>query len=60
MIQNPWKGLAPYREPKDTDESSYLFCGRDKAARESERPPFWKPAYFPCSDLPDTFPCPSA
>ena len=34
MIQNPWKGLAPYREPKDTDESSYLFCGRDKAARE--------------------------
>ena len=34
MIQNPWKGLAPYREPSEGDEQTYLFCGREKASKE--------------------------
>lgn len=34
MMQNPWKGLAAYREPKADDEFVYKFCGRENAAIE--------------------------
>lgn len=34
MKQNPWKGLAAYREPKAADEFTYAFCGRENATRE--------------------------
>lgn len=33
MINNPWRGLASYKDPEFTD-SKYLFCGRDKATNE--------------------------
>ena len=31
-MQNPWKGLAAYKEPKPTDDYTYLFCGRESAS----------------------------
>ena len=34
MKQNPWKGLAAYREPKAADEFTYAFCGREHATKE--------------------------
>ena len=34
MMQNPWKGLAAYKEPKAGDEFVYKFCGRESATIE--------------------------
>lgn len=34
MKQNPWKGLAAYKEPKAADEFTYAFCGREAATNE--------------------------
>lgn len=33
-MQNPWRGLAAYHEPKETDSYSYKFCGRNAAIKD--------------------------
>ena len=37
MIQNPWRGLASYREPMPDDIYRYKFCGRSAATRDLTR-----------------------
>ena len=32
--RNPWRGLAAYKEPKNTDEYKYKFCGRERETKE--------------------------
>ena len=35
MLQNnPWRCLAAYKEPKQNDKESFLFCGREKESHE--------------------------
>lgn len=34
MYKNPWRCLAAYKEPRQGDKETFLFCGRDKESIE--------------------------
>ncbi len=34
MHTNPWRCLAAYKEPRQEDKKTFLFCGRDKESYE--------------------------